>query len=145
MNMSKPRDLDDAVGRWSGTWSTWLQPGVLHDTSAIDLDVDATSDGWTLTYSGSIGDDDVTGRMLVSPDGTTIRWTDTWHTGGEEQLLIGEDSGAPSYRYGPDDAPWTWSIAIEARPGQLVIRHFNAPPDNDPALAVEMNLTRPDE
>lgn len=115
---------------------------MLHDTSAIDLDVDETSDGWLLTYAGSIGDDDVTGRMLVAPDGTTIRWTDTWHTGGEEQLLVGGDAPAPSFQYGPDEAPWTWSIAIDPRPGTLVIRHFNAPPDNDPALAVEMELTR---
>lgn len=142
MSIGRPNDLDGAVGRWSGTWSTWLQPGVLHDTSAIDMEVEATSDDWTLTYAGSIGDDDVTGRMLVSPDGTRIRWTDTWHTAGEEQLLTSTNAGAPLYRYGPDDAPWTWSIAIESRPGQLVIRHFNAPPDSDPALAVEMDLTR---
>ncbi len=142
MDIERPQVLDDAAGRWTGTWSTWLQPEVLHDTSAIDLDVDTTPEGWTLTYSGTIGDDDVTGRMLVSSDGTTIRWTDTWHTGGEEQLLVGTHPESPSYHYGPDDAPWTWSIAIERRGDQLVIRHFNAPPGDDPALAVEIDLTR---
>lgn len=142
MDTGRPRILDDATGRWTGTWSTWLQPEVLHDTSAMGLDVDGTPEGWTLTYSGTIGDDDVTGRMLVSSDGTRIRWIDTWHTGGEEQLLVGTHTESPSFHYGPDDAPWTWSIEIEPRGDRLVIRHFNAPPDGDPALAVEMDLTR---
>lgn len=134
-------DLTDHEGRWSGTWATWLRPDELHDESPITAEVSAVDGGWSISYRGSIGDDDVTGRMVASADGMTIDWTDTWHTEGVEQHLVGDGSGPPSYDYGPDDAPWTWAITIAAG-DELVITHTNQPPGFDPVRAVEMRCRR---
>lgn len=134
-------DLSKHLGDWTGTWSTWLRPGELHDESAITLEVLDHDDGWLLSYEGTIAGDPVTGRMLVAPDGR-IAWTDSWHTAGEEQTLVPTDDGPAAYGYGPPDAPWTWSIDIDPAPDRLVITHHNAPPGIGPARAVLMDLVR---
>lgn len=136
-------DLSNHLGRWTGTWSTWLRPGELHDESAIEADVTSVDGGWQIEYTGRIAEDPVTGRLLVAADGQRIDWSDSWHTEGEDQLLTATDESLPAYDYGPDDEPWTWSIAIDAPPDSLVVTHYNRPPGGDPAEAVAIRLTRP--
>ena len=137
-------DLSQHLGPWVGSWSTWLEPGVLHDTSPIALDVsNAERAGWVITYEGTIADDRVEGRLRVGHDERSIEWMDTWHTQGIEESLVRTPGGPPSYTYGPPDEQWTWSIQIEALPRSLVITHWNAPPDGEPAVAVNMDLRRP--
>lgn len=136
-------DLSKHLGAWSGTWSTWLQPGELYDESPITLDVEPADGGWSIDYRGSIGGDPVTGRMVVTADGRHIDWTDSWHTAGSQERLDADGDSAPSYDYGPSDGPWTWSIHIEAA-DDLLITHTNRPPGADPALAVEMRCSRSD-
>jgi hypothetical protein len=137
-------DLSNHVGRWTGTWSTWLRPGELHDESAIDAEVVAADGGWKVEYTGRIADDVVTGRMVVSTDGERIDWNDSWHTAGEDQHLAAAGGSMPAYDYGPDDAPWTWSIAIDPGPDSLTVTHHNRPPGGEAAVAVVMQLARPD-
>jgi len=139
-----PLDLDGHLGAWHGTWSTWLEPGVLHDSSPVSAEVVREGDGWSIAYHGPIEGDDVTGSMLLkpTPNGLDIFWTDTWHTAGVEQHLHGTAEAPPSYAYGPADEPWRWSIDIRPAPDGLVISHTNAPPDGDPAEAVRMVLQR---
>ncbi len=132
--------LDDVIGTLHGTWRTYLQPGQLYDEAALTMEVVRTDSGWLITYEGPIKEDDVTGSMRITADGSAITWNDTWHTEGEDADLVAA-AGPPSYTYGPDDEPWTWSIDI--RPGEhaLEIVHTNAPPGMDPAVAVVMELT----
>ena len=134
-------DLTNHHGGWTGMWRTWLRPHELHDESPITLEVSATDDGSRIDYRGSIGDDPVTGHMVVAADGTRIAWLDTWHTEGVEQELTGTP---PSYQYGPADEPWTWAIRIEPDTDELVIIHTNQPPGYDPVVAVEMRSERAD-
>jgi hypothetical protein len=108
----------------------------------VDAEVSAVDDGWLIEYEGRIGDDPVTGRMVVSTDGRRIDWTDSWHTAGEDQRLTADDGTPPACDYGPDEAPWTWSIAIDPHPDALTVTHYNRPPDGEPAQAVSMQLTR---
>lgn len=134
--------LADWAGTWQGTWSTWLEPGVLHDTSPIEMDIAPDGGWWHTTYRGSIGGDAVSGSLAVSGDGRTFRWADTWHTAGVEHRLDGDATAPPSYTYGPTDEPWRWSIDIRATAETLVISHTNAPPDGTPAEAVRMVFAR---
>jgi len=134
-------DLTDHIGSLAGRWTTWLEPGVVHDASALRADLIERPDGFTLTYTGSIAGDPVVGSMAITDDGRTIEWTDSWHTAGATERLVASDGRPPSYRYGPLDAPWTWSIEIATSPDGLVITHHNAPPGGRPEPAVRMSLT----
>lgn len=129
------------TGSASGRWKTWLRPDELHDDSAIVATVSVDEDAVSIVYSGSIGEDSVEGSMVVHEAGA-IDWTDSWHTAGSTEHLEPNAEGVAAYTYGPDDEPWTWSIAIEPDVDSAVIRHYNQPPNGSPALAVEMNLTR---
>lgn len=136
-------DLTGYVGKWEGTWKTWLRPNELHDDSPLTAEVVARDGGWLMSYQGSIGDDAVIGSMEVAVDGGEIQWLDSWHTEGNEQILVGNDGALPAFTYGPDDAPWTWSIDITPLDNALVVTHFNAPPGADAVRAVLMTLHRP--
>ena len=136
-------DLSHHLGPWVGSWSTWLEPGVLHDESPLALEVsDAEGAGWVITYEGTIADDRVRGRLRVGKDDRSIEWVDTWHTQGIEESLARTPDGLPSYTYGPPDEQWTWSIEIIPEPHTLVITHWNTPPGGEPAVAVNMDLQR---
>jgi hypothetical protein len=140
-------DLEGWLGSWRGTWRTWLQPDVLHDESAVDLDVQRSDEDWLLTYRGTIGDDPVTGTIRIhtgrgADAATEVTWRDTWHTAGEEQHLVGDAGDPPSYTYGPPEDPWTWTIDVAVTPTTLLITHWNTPPDGPTALAVSMTVGR---
>ena len=108
-------DLHSLAGSLTGDWRTYLRPNELYDEAGLTAELGTTDDGWILTYNGAIKEDDVEGRMHISADGSTITWNDTWHTEAKDAVLTADD-GLPSYTYGPDDEPWTWSI--EVRPGR---------------------------
>lgn len=133
-------DLSGWVGEHETTWRTYLRPGKLHDESDLHLTIGRHGDGYRIDYRGAIADEAVTGSMVIpDPSTHTIEWTDSWHTAGVTERLQGPDPETPpSYRYGPDDERWTWSIDIEVSTRQLAITHYNAPPDGEPAVAVEI-------
>ena len=131
--------LDQLTGHLTGTWRTYLRPDELYDGAALTMDVEASEDGWLITYEGPIKEDDVTGSMRIRRDGASITWNDTWHTEGADAVLTATD-GLPSYQYGPTDEPWTWSIDIRPGDHRLEIIHYNAPPGMEGAVAVVMEL-----
>ncbi len=129
------------IGTHDGNWRTWLEPRVLHDESPIAMTVAPNGDRrWRIDYSGAIADDPVEGWMVVSDDGTSIEWNDSWHTAGSTEQLTSVDGAPASYEYGPTEERWTWSIEIAFTPTQMVIRHYNRPPGGEAALAVEMTV-----
>lgn len=134
-------DLESHLGRWSGTWRTYLRPDELFDESAITATVSQDGNGYVIEYHGQIGGDDVTGSMRAQEsDGmTTVDWLDSWHTSGELQRLQATAGEPPSYRYG-DDEPWTWDIAIETSPGRITVAHHNSGPGIPRYLGVVMEF-----
>jgi len=134
--------LNEWLGSWSGIWRTYLRPGELFDESAITIEV-SRHDGWLITYRGAIQDDAVTGSIEIRTlDGSpVIDWRDSWHTEGKTARLSGDPS---SYRYGPEDDPWTWSITMTEDADRLLIVHYNAAPGGTPEVAVEMIVGRAD-
>ena len=136
-------DLSHHLGPWVGSWTTWLEPGVLYDESSIALEVSGGERaGWVITYEGTIADDRVRGRLRVAHDAQSMEWMDTWHTQGVEESLETRPGGLPSYRYGPANEQWTWSIEIVPEPHTLTIIHWNTPPGGERAVAVRMDLRR---
>ena len=132
--------LDDQLGSWVGTWTTFLEPEILFDDSPIEATVTAHGTTYTLEYSGSIGDDDVSGRLRWSVDGDAVDWVDSWHTMGVPERLEGSP---PSYRY--DDGRghlWTWDVEIVATADTITIIHSNAGPGTPRYTGVLMRLMR---
>jgi hypothetical protein len=136
--------LDDWLGTWAGSWATYLRPGELYDTSDLTITIERSDEGFALTYRGSIAEDPVQGTMVVATGDvvSSIVWTDSWHTEGQTEQLTASEGGHPSYTYGPDDEPWTWSISIDPGDTSLTITHFNAPPDGEAAPAVLARFDR---
>ena len=139
--------LTSWIGIHEGVWRTYLRPGELHDESPLHMEItptDGNDTGISLAYRGSIAGDDVVGTMIVSPtdDGLSIAWTDTWHTAGKQERLVGSGDEDPSYRYGSPDEPWRWSISLDASDSTLTVTHRNTTPTGESAVAVEMLFTR---
>ena len=134
-------DLIDHLGAWEGTWSTFLQPEALYDESPVRATIERDDGGFVIDYSGSIGDEEVTGRLRWSEAGgtTTVDWVDGWHTGGELARLEGSGGAPPSYQYGDDD-PWTWDITIDATDAGVTVTHHNSGPGVPRYVGVLMRL-----
>ena len=130
--------LDDHLGSWSGTWKTFLEPDTLFDGSSVAATITQDGNACVVTYEGSIGDDDVTGRLRWIPGGGVIEWVDSWHTAGEDTRLEGSP---PSYQYGDDD-PWTWDIENTTTPDSIIITHHNQGPGIPRYVGVVMELRR---
>ena len=138
------RTLEGHLGTWVGTWSTWLQPDVLYDVSALEMSVVSQDAGWLLSYEGCIGADHATGSMYYRFDGSMSRisWTDSWHTGGETSDLIGMGDDPAFYAYTDESDPWGWTIDIDPREERLLITHRNIPPGSHAVRAVSARLRR---
>jgi len=98
--------LIDHLGAWEGVWFTFLEPDELFDESPFRATIERDADGFVIEYSGSIGGEDVIGRLWWSEarGKTTVDWVDSWHTGGEHERLEGSGDAPPrSYEYGGDD------------------------------------------
>ncbi|MCB1246923.1 MAG: hypothetical protein KDB69_06645 [Acidimicrobiia bacterium] len=129
--------MHDDGWTFDGSWRTYLVPGQLHDESPVSATLRRRGDDWVITYVGSIAADDVTGELVVHPDGS-LDWADSWHTAGVIEYLTPTGDGRAAYQYGPDDERWTWSTEVEVSTDRLAVSHFNAPPGGAPALAVAM-------
>jgi hypothetical protein len=138
------RTLDDHLGTWTGTWSTWLEPDALYDVSPIELEVQAEEVGWRIEYRGNIAGDASIGTMRYRFDdsGSRIDWRDSWHTGNAEEHLVGMGNDPAFYSYLGGDQLWGWLIDIDPRPNRLLITHSNIPPVSKPVRAVSMRLRR---
>lgn len=132
--------LDDTHGGpWSGSWKTFLQPSSLFDESAVAGTVTVEGGAAFVDYTGMIGDDDVSGRLALNPDGS-IDWVDSWHTAGQVEHL---DGTPPSYEYGDGQGGvWIWDIDIAATPDSITITHSNTGPEIPRYIGVLMELTR---
>ena len=133
--------LIDHLGTWEGTWLTFLEPDDLFDESPIRATIERDDDGFVIDYSGSIGGEEVVGRLRWFEAGgtTTIDWVDSWHTGGEHERLEGLGDAPPSYQYGGDD-PWTWDITIDTTDSAVTVTYHNAGPEVPRYVGVRMRL-----
>lgn len=137
--------LAPLVGRWNGTWRTWVEPEVLHDASSISLEVTPILGGrdLRLAYTASIAGDAVEGAALIgSPQGggAVMAWTDTWHTSGLLLVLIGERlpvGVAVATDFTAEGQTWTWSMEITREGDALALRCWNQGPGVPRYLGVE--------
>jgi hypothetical protein len=140
-------DVGPFLGRWTGTWKTWIEPDILHDDSAIALVVTPLLGGkdMLVSYEASIADDAVEGSALIGPSqqGLTIAWVDTWHTNGLVLISHGdldETGFAASTNFEAGGEQWTWSTQFALEGSELVIRHWNQGPGMERYLGVEARL-----
>jgi len=145
----KRLDVEPFLGRWTGTWKTWIEPDVLHDESAIAMTVAPLLGGKDMlqTYEATIASDIVEGTALIgpSPRGVTVAWVDTWHTSGLVLTSHGDldDTGfTVSTAYDAEGEEWTWTTQFALDGMELVVRHWNQGPDVPRYLGVEARLRR---
>lgn len=140
--------LAPLVGRWRGTWRTWVEPEELHDASAIDLEVVAILGGRDLhlAYASSNAGDPVEGKALIGSaqgGGAVMAWTDTWHTSGLLLTLTGERLPVGvrvATEFLAEGQTWTWSMEITREGAALALRCWNEGPDVPRYLGVEAVL-----
>lgn len=122
-------DLSTHVGTWEGSWSTFLEPNQPYDESPIEATISYDGDTVVISYVASIAGEAVTGTLRWAEDGdtTTVEWSDSWHTAGKTEHLVGTGGAPPSYEYSGDD-PWVWDTLVEATDSGVTITHHNAGP-----------------
>lgn len=142
------------AGQWAGTARTWFEPGVLADTSPIQGTLEPILGGRFLLhrYQGSLGGKPIEGIAIhgYSRERGACRtvWADTFHNGTDLLFQTGtaEDGALLSAvgEYAEDqNGPWRWRTAIVVPAAdQVVISHFNVPPGQPEALAVEIDYHR---
>jgi len=142
-------EFDRFVGRWQGTWRTWIEPDVLHSEAATECTFRTILGGRDLVqeYHGEIGGEAVEGFALIANSqlGITVCWVDSWHTSGLVMVSVGEatdDGFAVSTTYDAEGATWTWSSEFTATGDRVIIRHFNEGPALPKYLGVEAILER---
>lgn len=143
----KRLDVEPFLGRWTGTWKTWMEPDVLHDESAIAMTIAPLLGGKDMfqSYEATIASDAVEGVALIGPsqEGVTITWVDTWHTNGLVLTSHGDldDAGfTVSTIFKADGDDWTWTTQFALERQELVIRHWNEGPGLPRYLGVEARL-----
>ena len=146
---AKRLDVDPYLGRWTGTWRTWVEPEVLHDESAIAMTIIPVLGGTDMiqSYEATIGNDPVEGTALIGPSqrGMTVAWVDTWHTNGLVLTSHGDldDEGfTVSTVFTAEGQDWTWTTRFAIEGTDLVVRHWNEGPGVPRYLGVEARLHR---
>ncbi len=142
-------DFEPFVGRWRGSWRTWIEPDALHSDSPIETEFRTILGGKDLVqeYTAEIAGESVEGFALIgsSQEGVTVAWVDTWHTSG--LVMVSRGSAAPSgmrvtTNYGAEGETWTWTSEFTVSDGRLVIRHYNEGPSIPRYLGVEAVFER---
>lgn len=142
-------------GQWQGSNDTWFEPGKHAETKELSLTARPALSGQhlLLEYESTLMGHPMLGHMLIGfkADGSEVQagWADTAHNGNgvmplkgawvtdtHVKLVGGYDAGEAWGGW------WTWTIEIELKENQLLVRHFNQPPNGEPYLGVEWKLQR---
>ena len=146
--------MSELIGKWQGRTYLWLFPGDPVHESDSKAEVRKIGNGqfteiwYTWAYDGEPQE----GRLFLgqmSEDGSVKAvWFDSWHLNGifmvfkgtvdeDETISLNGSYAAPS---GPD---WGWQIAIEpVKNESFFLRMYNIPPEEEKALAVEVEYSR---
>ena len=146
--------LGSFVGSWTGTTRTWLEPGELVDESKTEGTVRAVLDGRFVVheYVGTLMGSPMKGQAILGfeldRDRFVCAWVDSAHMTTAVMLLVGgtgvrdEVSILGSYDV-PGDVPWGWRMTFDASSTrELVVSHYNLPPEAPAYLGVETRYVR---
>jgi Protein of unknown function (DUF1579) len=140
--------LGQLAGEWEGTTKTWFEPGKLEDESPWRGTIRTVLGGRFVTheYEGAFKGKPLSGMAIygyhLDPDRFEMAWIDTFHTGTFILSSKGPNQGRGydvlgSYE-APEGPPWGWRTDIQQPgPDQLIITHYNIPPGEQEAKAVE--------
>lgn len=142
------------VGRYEGTAKTYLEPGKPPLEAPWQGEIQPLLGGRFVAfdYRSELFGDPFAGLMLVGFERDKaefqVTWVDSFHTGTATLLSVGpEGQGAIDvkgrYYVKQTHEYWGWRTEIhDDQEGALTIRMFNATPDGQEMLGVEILLTR---
>jgi hypothetical protein len=154
--MSVPELLANLVGKWRGInrlHTTWIPENPVQQSISIAL-IELTARGRFLKieYDWTFDDSVQEGLILIGneKDSDSIKafWIDSWHLSDKFMVSEGrlDEKGAISLKgfyTVPDHPDWGWRTIIEPeRENSFKIVMFNASPEGEEILAVEMELKR---
>jgi hypothetical protein len=146
--------LGSFVGSWTGTTRTWFEPEELLDESETSGTVRAVLDGRFVVheYAGMLQGKPTAGHAVVGfeldRDRFVCAWIDSAHMTTAVMLSVGatgvrdEVSVLGSYDV-PDGPAWGWRTTFESLSAdELLVSHYNVPPDAPAYLGVETRYRR---
>ncbi len=143
--------LQEVIGTWRGTVSTWLRPEAAPLTGEISGSFSRLLDGGSVLYeyTSKVGEHRSDGIAIIGKDladgHIRMTWVDTFHTSSDVMVLTQEDdklSFIGSYTAGEET--WGWRVVFgPVRNDELLIEHFNILPGDEEARAVEIKYHSP--
>jgi Protein of unknown function (DUF1579) len=142
------------TGSFRGRKKLWVRPGEPVRESESSAQVSVAANGKFLHISYTWKEGELQQGLLiigVEDDGQTVSaaWIDSWHNGDRMMVCRGgkTPSGGWSVRGSypaPPGPDWGWRIEIQPGSGsdKWQLSMFNATPDGQEMLAVEVNYLR---
>ena len=144
------------VGSWAGTTRTWFEPDELIDESETRGAVRAALGGRFVVheYLGTLEGETMEGSATLGfdlgRDRFVCAWIDSAHMTTAVMLSLGEPgvrnevSVLGSYD-APSGPPWGWRTTFSTPSAdELVVSHYNVPPEGSEYLGVETRYRRRD-
>lgn len=142
------------VGTWAGPTQTWFTPGEPANESLTSGTVRAILGGCFVVheYRASVDGQEMEGQATLGFDIARNRfvcaWVDSFHNGTAVMFSEGEpgvtdEISVLSHYDVAGGPPWGWRTTF-AQPSldELVVSHFNVPPEGEEYLGVETRYRR---
>lgn len=147
--------LQELIGRWRGTVSSWLRPEAAPLTGEISGSFSSLLDGGSVLYeyTSTIGEHRSDGIAIIGKDVSDglirMAWVDTFHTNSDVMVLTQDAKGdvlsfIGSYTAGEETWGWRVGFGPVRNNELLLIEHFNILPGGQEARAVEIKYQRED-
>jgi len=154
--MSVPELLEKLVGKWRGInrlHTTWVPENPVRETvSVASVELTARGRFLKIEYDWMFEETMQEGLILIGneKDSDSIKafWIDSWHL--SDKFMVSEGARAADgsislkgFYAVPDHPDWGWRTVIEPeRDNAFKIVMYNASPEGEETLAVEMELKR---